>query len=160
MHEDLSSIQDAQRQLLATVTKMGETLDALVNTELLASSSIVDDRVVDSVFSRIGARGLSPLLEKDEEDEDWFGKGIPDLGQKTTLVKALSSGTFGGSLISEGHHDVSLPKVTNFGTLGRPNTFGETSTSKRTSKVPLGNRTDSPESGISSGVEPVGLHVG
>ena len=57
---------------------MGENLDTLVNTKQLASSPVVDDGVVDSMSSRIGARGLSPLMEKDEEDEDWVGKGIPE----------------------------------------------------------------------------------
>ena len=58
--------------------------------------------------SWIGARGLPPLLEKDEED-DWVDKGATLLDQKVTLVKASPSGTSGGSLISEGHHDVHHP---------------------------------------------------
>ena len=33
MQEDLSSVQDVQRQLLATVTDMGESLDTLVNKD-------------------------------------------------------------------------------------------------------------------------------
>ena len=40
------------------------------------------------------------MLEKDEEDEDWVGRGILDLGKKWTSVKAFPSGTFGGSLVS------------------------------------------------------------
>ena len=85
---------------------MGESLDTLVNIERLASSSVADDRVANSVSLRTGARGLSPLLEKDEEDEHWVGKGVLDLGQKMTSVKAFPSGTFGGSLVSKGHLDV------------------------------------------------------
>ena len=55
---------------MATVTDMGESLVTLVNTERLASPSAVEDRVADSVSLRTGARGLSPLLEKDEEEEE------------------------------------------------------------------------------------------
>lgn len=33
MQEDLSLVQDVQRQLLAAVTKMGVNLDTLVNTK-------------------------------------------------------------------------------------------------------------------------------
>ena len=83
MQEDVSSVQDVQHQLLAVVIDMGESLDTLVNKDWLASPPAAHDRVVDSVSSRIGARGLSPLLEKDEkdeEDEDWVGKGLLDLG--------------------------------------------------------------------------------
>ena len=90
---------------------------------------------------RIGARGLSPLLEKDEEDENWDGKGLPNLGQKTTTMKASPLGVFGGSMVNEGHQIVSPPKMTGFGTLGGPNTSSGASTSKGASKVPLGNRT-------------------
>ena len=57
--------------------------------------------------SRTGARGFSPLLEKDEEDEDWVGKGLPDLGQKTTTMKVFPLGAAGGSLFSEGHRTIS-----------------------------------------------------
>ena len=123
---------------------MGESLDTLVNTEGPTSSFAADDRVASSVSLRIGAIGLSPLLENDEEDEDWVGTRTLVLGQKTTTVKAFPSGTFGGSLVSKGHCDVSQAKVTSFRTLGRPNTSGETSTSKRAGKVPLGDRHDSP----------------
>ena len=80
MQEDLSSIQDVQRQLLATVTDIGESLDTFVNRDQPTSPSAAEERVADSVSSRAGARLLSPLLEKDEEDEDWVGKGLPDLG--------------------------------------------------------------------------------
>ena len=89
--------------------------------------------------SRTGAKGLSPLLEKDEEDEDWVGKGLPDLGQKTTTVKAFPSGGAGGSLFSEGHRIVSPPEMPIF---GGSNTSGDASTSKQASKIPLGNRPD------------------
>ena len=44
-----------------------------MNKDELASPSATEDRVADSVSSRTGARGLSPLLEKDDEDEDWVG---------------------------------------------------------------------------------------
>ena len=70
MQDDLSSVQDVQRQLLATVTNMGESLDTLVNKDQLASPSAAEDRVADFVSLRASARGLLPLLEKDEEDED------------------------------------------------------------------------------------------
>ena len=124
-----------------------------------ASSLAAGDQVADLVSSRTGARGLSPLLEKDEEDEGWVGKGIPDLGQKTTSVKAFPLGTFGGSMVSEGHRDISPPKVTGFGTLGWPNTFGEAGTSKQTSKIRLGDRPDSPKSSISIGAVPTELRI-
>ena len=39
MQEDLSSVQDVQRQLLATVTDMGESLDTLVNRDQPVSPS-------------------------------------------------------------------------------------------------------------------------
>ena len=71
MQEDLSTVQDVQRQLLATVTDMGESLDTLVNKDRPVSPPAADERVADSVSSRVSARGLSPLLEKDEEDDDW-----------------------------------------------------------------------------------------
>ena len=70
MQEDVSSIQDVQRHLLATVTNMGESLDTLVNKGQPTSPSAAEDRVANLVSSRTDARGLSPLLEKDEEDED------------------------------------------------------------------------------------------
>ena len=73
---------------------------------------------------------------------------------------SLPSRAFGGSLISEEHCDVSPPKVTSFETLGRPNTSDETSTSKRASKVHLGDRTDSPALDINMGVVLVGLRIG
>ena len=63
-------------------------------------------------------------------------------------------------MVNEGHCDISPPKVTGFGTLGPPNTFGEISTSKRVGKVPLGDRHDSLESGISMGAAPARLRVG
>ena len=110
----------------------------LLNTEQPASSPKREDQFADLVSSRTSPRGLSPLLEKDEENEDWAGKGILDLGRKTTSVKTFPLRTFGGSLVNEGHHDVSLPKVTSFGTLGRPNTFGETGTSKASWQATFG----------------------
>ena len=157
MQEDLSSVQDVQRQLLATVTDMGESLDTLVHRDQLASSSAAEDRVADSVSSRAGARELSPLLEKDEEDEDWVSKGLPNLGQEKTTIKAFPSGAVGGSLFSKGHHTISPPKVQIF---RGPNTSGDASTLKQAGKVPLGNRADSPELGISVGAAPAGLYVG
>ena len=113
---------------------MGESLDTLVNTERPASPFVASGQVANSVSSRTSARGLSPLLEKDEEDEDWVGKGIPNLGQKTTVVKTFPSGTLGGLMVSEGHRDVSPPEATSFGTLGRASTSGETGTSKELAK--------------------------
>ena len=109
--------------------------------------------------SRIGAKGLSSLLEKEEKDEHWVGKRTSDLGQKTTSMKAFSSGTFGGPLVSKGYCDVSPLKVTNFGTLGRPNTSGEMGTSKRAGKLLLGDTPSSPESGIRTRAMPAILHV-
>ena len=61
---------------------MGESLDTLVNRDQLVSPFIAEERVANSVSSRAGARGLSPLLEKDEEDEDWVSKGLPDLARR------------------------------------------------------------------------------
>ena len=156
IQDDLSSIQDVQRQLLTTVTNMGESLGTLVNKDQLASPLVVEDRVADLVSSRTGARGLSPLLEKDEEDEDWVGKGLPDLGQKITTMKTSPSGVFGGSMVSEGHRTISPPKMA---TLGGPNTSGYVNISKQAGKVPFGNRPDSPKSGISVGAMPTGLRV-
>ena len=102
---------------------------------------------------------MSSLLEKEEKDEHWVGKGTSDLGQKTNSMKAFSSGTFGGPLVSKGHRDVSPPKVTNFGTLGRPNMSGEMGTSKRDDKLLLGDRPNSPKSGIRTGAMPTILRV-
>ena len=93
---------------------MGESLDTLVNRDWPVSPPATDDRVVDSVSSRASAGGLSPLLEKDEEDEDWFSKGLPDLGQETPKMKAFPSGVAGGSLLSEGHRTVSPPENAEF----------------------------------------------
>ena len=123
MQDDLPSVQDVQRQLSATMADIGESLDSLVNRDRLASPLVVEDRVVDSVSSRTGARGLSPLLEKDEEDEDWVGNGLPDLGQKMTTAKAFTLGIIGESLFSEGHLIVSPPQMIGFVSLGGPNTF-------------------------------------
>ena len=139
------------------MTDMGESLDTLVKENQPTSPSAVEDRVADSVSSRTSARGLLPLLEKDEEEEDWVGKGLPDLGQKTTTMKAFPSRAVGGSLFSEGHRTVSPPKIATF---GGPNTSGDASTSKQASKVPMGNRPDSPKSGISVGGAPAGFRVG
>ena len=100
---------------------------------------------------------MSPLLEKDEEDEDWVSKGLPDLDQEKTMMKAFPSGATGGSLFNEGHHTVSPPKMPSF---GGPNMSGNASTSKQAGKIPLGTRPDSPESGINVGAAPAGLRVG
>ena len=160
MQDDLSFIQDVQCQLSATVTDMGESLDTLVNTEQPASPPVVDDPVVDSVSSKTGAKELSPLLEKEEEEEDWVGKGLPNVRQKTTSMKAFTSRTFGGSMVSEGHQIVSPPKMTSFENSGGPSTSGEDSTSKRAGKIPPGDKPDSPESSVSMGVVLAGLCVG
>ena len=87
-------------------------------------------------------------------------KGATLLYPEMTKVKAFHSRTFGGPLICEGHRNVSPPKFTTFGTLGKPSTFGDIGTSKRARKVPLGHRPDSPESCISTRAALVGLHVG
>ena len=58
MQDDLSSIHHVQRQLLATVTNTGESLDTLVNKDRLASPFAADDWVADSVFLRTGAKGV------------------------------------------------------------------------------------------------------
>ena len=140
---------------------MGESLDTLVNTERPTSPLAAHDRVANLVSSRTGARGLSPWLEKDEdEEEDWVGKGLLNLGQKTTSVKPLPLGTFGGSFVSEEHRTIAHPKMTGFGSLGGPNTSGETGTSKRAGKIPLGDRPNSPELGVIMGAAPAGLCVG
>ena len=98
------------------------------------------------------------MLEKDEEDDDdWVSKGLPDLGQEKTMTKAFPLGVASGSLFSEGHRTVSPPKLQIF---GGPNTFGNASTSKTAGKVPLLNRPDSPDSGVSIGAAPIGLRVG
>ena len=99
------------------------------------------------------------MLKKDEE-YDWVDKGATLLDQKLTTMKAFPLGRFGGPLISEGRCDVSPPKVPSFGMLGKTSTSSETSVSKRVGKVPLGNRPDSQESGILTGVALVGLRVG
>ena len=157
MQEDLSTVQDVQRQLLTNVTDMGESLNTLVNRDWPVSPPAVDDRVADLVSSRAGAMGLSPLLEKVEEDEDWVSKGLPDLGQETPKMKGFPSGVAGSSLFSEGHRTVSPPKMPSF---GGPNMSGDASTSKQAGKIPLGDRPDSQESGINMGAAPAGLHVG
>ena len=136
---------------------MGESLDTFVNRDRPVSPPAAEDRVANSVSSRAGARGLSPLLEKDEEDEDWVSEGLPDLGQETPKIKAFPSGGAGGSLFSEGHCTISPPKMPSF---GGPNTSGNASTSKKAGKILLGHRPNSPYSGISVGVAPAGLCVG
>ena len=75
-------------------------------------------------------------------------------------MKTFPSRTFRDPLISKGHHHVSPPKFTNFGTLSKPKTSGDIGTPKRVSKVPLGERSDSPEFDIITGAAPVGLHIG
>ena len=131
---------------------MGESLGTLGNRDQPVSPSAVEERVADSVSSRAGTRGLSPLLEKDEEDdEDWVSKGLPGLGQETLKMKAFPSGVTGGSLFSEGHRTISPPKLPSF---GGPNTSGDASMSKKAGKIPLGDGPDSPDSGISMRAAP------
>ena len=72
-------------------------------------------------------------------------------------MKAFPSGAVGGSLFSEGHRTVSPPKLPIF---EGPNMSSDASTLKQAGKVPLGNRPDSPESGVSVGAAPTGLRVG
>ena len=43
MQEDVSTMQDVQRQLLATVTDMGESLDTLVNRDQPVSPSAAEE---------------------------------------------------------------------------------------------------------------------
>ena len=96
----MSSVQDVQRQLLDTVTEMGANLDILMNTEKPASptaQSATNDRVADLVSSRTSLRGLSPLMEE-EEDDDVDDKRETFLGQKTTTLKVLLIGRFGGPM--------------------------------------------------------------
>ena len=50
--------------------------------------------------------------------------------------------------------------MTGFGSLGGPNTSGAAGTSKGVGKVPLGDRPDSPESGVNVGAAPAGFCVG
>ena len=97
------------------------------------------------------------MLEKDEEDDDWVSKGLPDLDQETPKMKGFPSGVDGSSLFSKGHRTISLPKMPSF---GGPNTSGDASTSKKAGKVPLRDRPDSPDLGISVGAAPAGLRVG
>ena len=99
------------------------------------------------------------MLEKDEEeeDDDWVSKGLPDLGQEKPKMKVFPSGAATGSMFSKGHRTVSPPKLQIF---GGPNTSGDASTSKTAGKVPLLNRPDSPDSGVSTGAAPAGLRVG
>ena len=130
---------------------MGASLDTLVNRDQAVSPSAAEDRVADSVSSRAGARGLSPLLEKDEKDDDWVSKGLPDPDKEMPKRKSFPSGAAEGSLFSEGHRTISPPKMSSF---GGPDTSGNVSTSKKADKVPLGNRPDSLESGISVGAAP------
>ena len=96
------------------------------------------------------------MLEKNEEDEDWVGKELPDLGQGKTTMKTFPSGA-AGSLFSEGHCTILPPKMPSF---GGPNMSGDASTSKETGKIPLGDIPDSPKSGINVGAALAGLHVG
>lgn len=68
-------------------------MDTLVNTEQLlsAAATAAEDRVADLVSSRTGAKGLSPLLEKDKKD-DWVDRGATLLDQKATKVKVSPQG--------------------------------------------------------------------
>ena len=68
------------------------------------------------------------MLEKDEEDEDWVGKGPPDLGQEKATMKAFPLKADGGPLFIEGHHTVLPPKMPSF---EGPNMSGDASMSKQ-----------------------------
>ena len=72
-------------------------------------------------------------------------------------MKGFPSGVAGGLLFSEGHRTVSPPKMLSF---GGPNMSGDASISKQASKIPLGDKPDSPESSINVGATPTGLRVG
>lgn len=122
---------------MSIITEMGANLDMLVNIEMPASLALqIDDKVADSMSSRTGHRGLSPLMEREEEED------VDDEGE--TLLD---------------HNDTSPPKFPSFGTLGKASTSGETNTSNRAGNVLLGDRLDTPELGITRGVAPTGLHV-
>ena len=62
-------------------------------------------------------------------------------------------------MVNKAHRNVSPHKGNGFGPWGRPSASGETGTSKRASKVPLGNKSNSPQLGISIGATLVGLRV-
>ena len=97
------------------VIEMGASLDILVNTgrpTAPIAQSTTNNPVAHSVSSRIGARGLSPLMENDDDDDDDNGdEGAALLGQKMTTVKTFSTRTFSSPLNSEGHCNVSPPQV-------------------------------------------------
>ena len=119
MHKDLSSIQDIQKNLLSTITKMGANLGTLVNTKRIASLALqMNDKVTDSVSSRTSHKELSPLAGKDEVD-DVDDKEETLLGWKKTTMMAFPIGEFGGSLVSEGYRNTSPPKHPSFETLGK-----------------------------------------
>ena len=67
-------------------------------------------------------------------------------------MKAFPLGAAGGSLFSDGHRTISPPKMPSF---GGPNTSGNANTLKQAGKIPLGNKPDSLELGVSMGVAPM-----
>ena len=97
---------------------MGANLDIMVNTKRPASlaAQSANDRITDSVSSWIGPRGLSPLMEKDEED-DVDDKGETLLGQKMTTMKTFPTETFGGPMIGKSHCNT-MPHVPQFWNYG------------------------------------------
>ena len=110
MQEDLSTVKDVQAQLLSTVTTMGSNVDMLLHADQPVSPEAADEKVADSVSSRVGARELPPLVEEDMEDEDEARGLLSSEDNKTTTVKTHPAG-IGGPAISGGHRSVSPPSV-------------------------------------------------
>ena len=131
---------------MGIATEMGSNLDTLVNAKRLASlvwQTVADDRVADSVSSRMVRKGLFCFLVKGEEDDlSHEDKGETLLGQKKTTMKWFPLGIFGGPKFCEGHRDVSLPRLPNFGTLGKANMSSGAGGSKIARNVFLSDRQD------------------
>lgn len=108
---------------------------------------------------RVGHRRLSPLVEKEEQDNA-ADKGETLRGQNKTAMMTFPPRTFGGSLISEGHRNLSPTKFYSFGTLGKASKSSEIGASKNAGNVLQGDTPDTPKSGISRGATPEGLHLG
>ena len=143
---------------------MGSNLDILVNIESPTSPMLqtaADHRVANSVFSRPGHRGLSPVLEKSEEDDVNSGDERETLlGYKKTIMKSFPFGTFGSPKFNEGHCDMPPHRFPSYGTLGKASMLGETSGSKEVGNVLLSDRLDILELGNSRDVRAARLCVG
>ena len=85
----------------------------------------------------------------------WQGTTRP--GPKDDTDEGFPSGAAGGSLFSEGHRTIS-PQKCRF--LEGPTRLAMRVRQSKLARYPLGNKPDSPESGISVGAVPVGLRVG